>query len=444
MNGNGTGLLAMVRKFENKSSSEEDADMLWWRWGDHEDVWRLGRVSLDAPEEKRATEFRLFFQLFRETNTETDYHYAALDDMAVLGDEDACGSPDFCDFEYDQCGWTNAVNGRDDDIDWMRNSGITRTPLTGPSVDHTLGTEFGWYMFIDTSSETAAAAERNASRKNRVAWLVSEHVQPNGSHVFLNWGNQKYEPTQYCVQFFYHMYGAEEMGPLSVLTRVESEEPQVAWRRRGNNGDVWLSDEFDVSETREFVVIFEAVHGVGVTRGDIAIDDIAIWPRKCHARTTTTSEPTTKGSDEDDVPAGYQHQLPLSCDFETDLCGWQASSLPISWLRSSGAKLNDLSGPLLDHTTGRANGHYLYVESAAGHFENDTARLVSAPFTLQSLRTAGVCFRFWYHMFGSSDTTLQVELENTVNHKVRTEFPIILNEIILLFKLKLEKLVNRE
>ena len=87
MNGNGTGLLAMVRKFENKSSSEEDADMLWWRWGDHEDVWRLGRVSLDAPEEKRATEFRLFFQLFRETNTETDYHYAALDDMAVLGDE---------------------------------------------------------------------------------------------------------------------------------------------------------------------------------------------------------------------------------------------------------------------------------------------------------------------------------------------------------------------
>ncbi len=57
----------------------------------------------------------------------------ALDDIHV--EEESCGSQYFCDFEKDFCGWTNALNGFDDDFDWLRNTKSTGSYGTGPSVD---------------------------------------------------------------------------------------------------------------------------------------------------------------------------------------------------------------------------------------------------------------------------------------------------------------------
>lgn len=56
-----------------------------------------------------------------------------MDDIYFV--EESCGSPYFCDFETDQCGWTNAVNGYNDDFDWLRNTKSTMSYGTGPSVD---------------------------------------------------------------------------------------------------------------------------------------------------------------------------------------------------------------------------------------------------------------------------------------------------------------------
>lgn len=40
---------------------------------------------------------------------------------------------------------------------------------------------------------------------------------------------------------------------------------------------------------------------------------------------------------------------------------------------------------------------------------NDTARLLSVPLTL---RNEGFCFKFYYHMYGTTDNKLNVLLKN--------------------------------
>ncbi len=52
------------------------------------------------------------------------------------------------DFENGLEGWTD---GTDDDFDWTLNSGGTRSRNTGPSVDRTLGTASGTYLYTEAS-----------------------------------------------------------------------------------------------------------------------------------------------------------------------------------------------------------------------------------------------------------------------------------------------------
>ena len=53
-----------------------------------------------------------------------------------------------CTFESNQCGW---INTDKDNFDWSRKRGRTPSFGTGPSVDHTTGTNQGYFMYIETS-----------------------------------------------------------------------------------------------------------------------------------------------------------------------------------------------------------------------------------------------------------------------------------------------------
>ena len=63
----------------------------------------------------------------------------SLDDLVVT--DDACPPPKYCDFEQNQCGWSN--QGYGDDFNWLRHNGGTPSAGTGPSTDHTTGTKLG-------------------------------------------------------------------------------------------------------------------------------------------------------------------------------------------------------------------------------------------------------------------------------------------------------------
>lgn len=62
----------------------------------------------------------------------------------------ASNSQGFCDFEDGLCTWINE-DGKDE-LDWNIDYDGTSTDDTGPSVDHTLGTEFGEYHRVPSFS----------------------------------------------------------------------------------------------------------------------------------------------------------------------------------------------------------------------------------------------------------------------------------------------------
>lgn len=60
---------------------------------------------------------------------------------------------DACDFEEGSCGWQQ---GTTDDFDWVRMSGSTHNPNTGPESDHTTNTPAGHYYCLPSSAADGA------------------------------------------------------------------------------------------------------------------------------------------------------------------------------------------------------------------------------------------------------------------------------------------------
>ncbi|XP_057377486.2 MAM and LDL-receptor class A domain-containing protein 1-like isoform X3 [Daphnia carinata] len=111
------------------------------------------------------------------------------------------------------------------------------------------------------------------------------------------------------------------------------------------------------------------------------------------------------------------HESATRCDFENDdLCGWvqDTTTDEFDWTwQNYGTPSSHLStGPSFDHTLGQGKGgHYLFIESSSPRILNDTARLFSpvyGPPESSTVAAEGVCFAFWFHMYGSTIGQLNV------------------------------------
>ncbi|CAH1248363.1 MDGA1 [Branchiostoma lanceolatum] len=173
-----------------------------------------------------------------QSYTTAGYVYSATDSITD-GEKETNIS---CDFDFSECGYRNASS----DFQWIRHTGPTASAATGPSGDHTTG--HGYYMYIETSNVLTRA----------VARLVSPTVSDSG---------------QYCLQFAYHMYGAD-IDQLRVLVGSS-----VEWIRSNNQGNSWHQASVDVYIFYDQIV-FEGFGGNGY-RGDIAIDDVVLYPGSC-------------------------------------------------------------------------------------------------------------------------------------------------------------------
>ncbi|KAM9846481.1 enteropeptidase [Aulostomus maculatus] len=162
-----------------------------------------------------------------------------------------------CTFEDGFCFWRQQ---QDDDGDWIRTSGPTFPPFSGPSIDHTQGNLSGFYIISPLSPGQ---------------WLKSFRIH----------SLPLTPPTQpMCLHFWYHMFG-EDVHRLRVLLVQMSPShthPTVTmvFQRDGNYGDNWNYGQVSLNLTAETMVVFEALKKGGI-RNDIALDDITLTSESC-------------------------------------------------------------------------------------------------------------------------------------------------------------------
>ncbi|XP_033751994.1 MAM and LDL-receptor class A domain-containing protein 1-like [Pecten maximus] len=261
-----------------------------------------------------------------------------------------------CNFESGICGWTQSHN---DQFDWTRQKGRTATSNTGPVSDHTTG--HGYYMFIEASSP-----RRNGDK----ARLVSPPITGHG---------------QMCLNFWYHMFGAN-INSLSVYLLRSASLGTAVWTKQGTQGNAWKQAQVPVTVQGQFSVVMEASRGVSYL-GDIAIDDVSLTTGSCSGSTNANS-----------------------CNFEDpNLCGYtQDTTDDFDWTRQSGQTASANTGPSADHTFGTPYGHYIFIESSNPRRPNNKARIISP---MYSATSTAQCVQFYYHMYGSQIGSLNLKLK---------------------------------
>lgn len=205
-------------------------------------------------------------------------------------------------------GWSNDSTYAIDDHDWRTDNDGTASGQTGPDVDHNPGSETGYYLYTEASSEC----------NYKKAQLMTPCLDLSGM-------------SKPRFTFWYHMYGVE-MGEIHLdLQTSEGWVKDIISRHSGNLGDVWLKDSIDLTAYagEKVSVRFRGITGSGY-RSDMAIDDINLFE----------SDPYI-GVDKNHLNQNIRiYPNPSSGIFHMEITGIDMKNVQIS--------ISDLSGKLID------------------------------------------------------------------------------------------------
>ena len=146
----------------------------------------------------------------------------------------------------------NWTNGSGDDFDWSVNVGSTPSGSTGPSGDHSTGSDT--YLFTESS---------DPNYPDKTAYLLSPSFDLSSSS----------NPT---LEFWYHMYGST-MGELYVDVYANSSWNNAVWSLTGDQGNSWSVAVVDLSAYKAYSdqqLRFRAV--TDGFRSDMAVDDVTV------------------------------------------------------------------------------------------------------------------------------------------------------------------------
>ena len=199
------------------------------------------------------------------SSTETKTAFIQVSDgLALPFSEDfesfgLCGTAPDCEAEICPLGngWTNLINGIEDDIDWRVDENGTPSTGTGPSMDHNPGTLTGNYLYLEGSGFGGGCL-------NQEALLVSPCINlTNGTAPRLS--------------FWYHMEGTDIASLHVDALDGATWDLDVMPALTGEQGANWQNVIVDLSTYAGSViqVRFRAYTGNGAL-GDIAIDDLAL------------------------------------------------------------------------------------------------------------------------------------------------------------------------
>lgn len=318
--------------------------ILWTRSGAHGNTWH----EAHCPVPHQLTNFRLMFEAVRSGFDGR----VAIDDVALVSG--SCTVPRMCSFEGQRCGYSSSGK-----VQWLHRSGFTST-LAGPKTDHTLETEHGFYMMVNTGVDFLSSGD--------TAVLTSPVRQ----------GAAKTE----CILFWYHT-GGENPGSLTLyMTPAEGERVQVFFDDL-NQGDVWRQGIGNITSTLvDWQLEFEVV-GAGGRNSYIAVDDIFISAHSCQNRGA-------------------------KCTMEKGMCSWSNTQNvkddKLDWELTSQEAEGHYPVPNEDHTLGTERGHFLFLPSNNRTKANQNAKLLSPHLP----PTKGTCLKFWVFNRFSSGSQLKV------------------------------------
>ncbi|XP_035225785.1 MAM domain-containing protein 2-like [Stegodyphus dumicola] len=181
----------------------------------------------------------------------------AVDDIRL--DLGTCPETGSCDFEEDKCAW---VDGKGD-YTWVRKSGnsFIKDEIR-PSIDKTLGTGDGYYVFINTINK----------QPGKLANLESELFRATDKAL--------------CLNFYYYLKRRQENGTLLVIRKDENGTESIVWRLQTPVGNGWMKGSVALKPTASktrFQAIFRAILG---SSGFFAIDDIRIRVGEAYCHTS--------------------------------------------------------------------------------------------------------------------------------------------------------------
>jgi hypothetical protein len=206
--------------------------------------------------------------------------------------------PHYWNFDTGMGDWQNNATG--DTHNWTRDNAGTPSTGTGPSVDHTLQTSSGYYMYLETSDGGGAFV--------------------NGNNAILT--GPWFTPTDKGAQFifYYHMYGAD-MGTLRVQLQQAEESWATIWskagQQHGSSGAAWSLAVVNLDDYRNKLIRlrFEGI-AAGGWMGDMAIDHIALvydWADSdgdglpdIDEITMHRTDPNDDDTDGDGLPDGWE------------------------------------------------------------------------------------------------------------------------------------------
>ncbi|XP_057354571.1 MAM domain-containing protein 2 isoform X4 [Manis pentadactyla] len=325
----------------------EDESFDRWRWSATEpsDSWLIASLDL----QNSAKKFKILIEgVLGQGNTAS---------IALFEIKMTTGYCIECDFEENHlCGFVNRWNPN---VNWFVGGGNIRNSHSILPQDHTLRSELGHYMYVDSVY---------IKHFQEVAQLISPMTTA---------------PMSGCLSFYYQVQ-QENDNVFSLYTRDAAGLYEEIWKMSSPGNAAWNLAEVEFSAPYPMEVIFEVAFN-GPKGGHVALDDISFSPVHCQNQTG--------------LPFSA---IEASCSFEGDLCNFYQDKEGPGWTR---VKVKPNMYRAGDHTSG--TGYYMYIE-ASHMVYGQKAHLSSRP--LRGV-TGKHCLTFFYHMYGAGTGLLSVYLK---------------------------------
>ncbi|KAK2498395.1 hypothetical protein MC885_018326, partial [Smutsia gigantea] len=340
----------------------EDESFDRWRWSATEpsDSWLIASLDL----QNSAKKFKILIEgVLGQGNTAS---------LALFEIKMTTGYCIECDFEENHlCGFVNRWNPN---VNWFVGGGNIRNSHSILPQDHTLRSELGHYMYVDSVY---------IKHFQEVAQLISPMTTA---------------PMSGCLSFYYQVQ-KENDNVFSLYTRDVAGLYEEIWKMSSPGNAAWNLAEVEFSAPYPMEVIFEVAFN-GPKGGHVALDDISFSPVHCQNQTgckSLNANPKTEGSLLCHLQAYYLglglpfSAIEASCSFERDLCNFYQDKEGPGWTR---VKVKPNMYRAGDHTSGI--GYYLLANTKFTSQPGYIGRLYgpSLPGNLQ------YCLRFFYAIYG--------------------------------------------